>query len=400
MKRKSSRATTPAREAQRLGAEAARTAVDAGRPVAAAADRAAKAAGPAIAAGAARARRTKHPLARGAALSVLAAGGAAWTAAYRADRRRIAADPVKPGLDFELHGRPLAVRAGDGTDLRVRVFGPEGAPTIVLVHGWTCALEFWTLQIQALQDEFRIVAYDLRGHGGSAPSSGGDYSIDAQRDDLEAVLRAAVPADERAVLVGHSLGAMTIVAWAADHGASLTDRVSAVGLFSTGLDDLITSSLILPAPGIGPRVQQELGQLLLGSKLPIPKRATPISSRVVRYVALCGAASPATVAFSEQLVLSCPRDVRANTGSAVSRVELLQGLDAIDVPTTVLVGRDDRLTPPVHAERMTAALSDVLEMIELPDVGHMAPLEAPERTTAAIRALVAAGDRAAAPVGD
>jgi len=337
---------------------------------------------------------------RGALVSVVAAGGAAWTAAYRADQRRIAADPVKPRLDAELQGRPVHVRAGDGTALRVRVFGPEDAPTIVLVHGWTCALEFWTLQIQALQDEFRIVAYDLRGHGGSAPSSGGDYSIDAYRDDLESVLRATVPDGEKAVLVGHSLGAMTIVAWAADRGESLLDRVSAVGLFSTGLGDLVTSSLILPAPGIGPRVQQELGQLLLGSKAPIPKRATPLISRAVRYIALCGAASPATVAFCEKMVLSCPRDVRANTGSAISRIELLEGLDAIDVPTTVLVGRDDRLTPPVHAQRMTEALDEVLEMIELPDVGHMAPLEAPDRTTKAIRDLVAAGDRTPSPVAD
>jgi pimeloyl-ACP methyl ester carboxylesterase len=337
---------------------------------------------------------------RRALLSIAAAGGAAWTAAYRADRQRIAADPARAALDVELDGRPVHVRAGDGTALRVRVFGPEDAPTIVLVHGWTCALEFWTLQIQALQDEFRIVAYDLRGHGGSAPSSGGDYSIDAYRDDLEAVLRATVPEGEKAVLVGHSLGAMTIVAWAADRGESLLDRVSAVGLFSTGLGDLISSSLILPAPGVSERVQQELGQVLLGSKAPIPKRTTPISSRVVRYVALCGAASPATVAFCEQMVLSCPRDVRANTGSAISRVELLEGLDAIDVPTIVLVGRDDRLTPPVHAERMTEALDEVIEMIELPDVGHMAPLEAPERTTRAIRDLVAAGDRDRAGVAD
>lgn len=335
---------------------------------------------------------------RRALLSVAAAGGAAWTAAYRADQRRIDADPIKPALDAPLKGRPVAVRAGDGTALRVRVYGPEDAPTIVLVHGWTCAIEFWTLQIQALQDEFRIVAYDLRGHGKSAPSSGGDYSIDAYRDDLESVLLATVPEGEKAVLVGHSLGAMTIVAWAADRGESLLDRVAAVGLFSTGLGDLVTSSLILPAPGVGPRIQQELGQLLLGSKAPIPRRATPLISRAVRYVALCGAASPATVAFCEQLVLSCPRDVRANTGSSISRIELLDGLDAIDVPTIVLVGREDRLTPPVHAEKMTEALDEALEMIELPDVGHMAPLEAPERTTQAIRRLVAAGDRFAAPV--
>lgn len=333
-----------------------------------------------------------------------AVGGAAWTATYRADRRRIDADPAKRALDAELGGRPVAVRAGDGTALRVRVFGPEDAPTVVLVHGWTCALEFWTLQIQALEGDLRLVAYDLRGHGQSAPSSGGDYSIDAYRDDLETVLRATVPEGERAVLVGHSLGAMTIVAWAADRGESLLDRVSAVGLFSTGLDDLVSSSLILPAPGIVPRMEQELGQLLLGSKAAIPKRATPISSRVVRYVALCGAASPATVAFCDRMVLSCPRDVRANTGSAISRIELLEGLDAIDVPTIVLVGREDRLTPPVHAERMCQALDEVIELIELPDVGHMAPLEAPDRTTQAIRDLVAAGDRgdrptSAAPVG-
>jgi pimeloyl-ACP methyl ester carboxylesterase len=333
-------------------------------------------------------------------VTVAAAGSVAWTAAYRSDRRRIDADPAKPALDFRLDGRPVEVLAGDGTRLRVRVFGPDDAPTIVLVHGWTCALEFWTLQIQALQDEFRIVAYDLRGHGGSAPSSGGDYSIDAYRDDLESVLQATVPEGEKAVLVGHSLGAMTIVAWAADRGASLLDRVAAVGLFSTGLGDLISSSLILPAPGVSERIQQELGQVLLGSKAPIPKRATPLISRAVRYVALCGAASPATVAFCEQMVLNCPRDVRANTGSSISRVELLEGLDAIDVPTIVLVGRQDRLTPPVHAQQMTDGLDEVLEMVVLDDVGHMAPLEAPERTTKAIRDLVAAGDRSSVASGD
>jgi pimeloyl-ACP methyl ester carboxylesterase len=333
---------------------------------------------------------------RVAAASALLAGGAAWAGTLVADRRRVGEDPARDALARELVGRPLPVRAGDGTPLRVRVFGPEDAPTVVLVHGWTCALEFWTLQIQALMGELRVVAYDLRGHGGSAPSSGGDYSIEAYRDDLESVLRAAVPDGERAVLVGHSLGAMTIVAWAAEHQDELVARVSAVGLFSTGVGDLISSSLILPAPGIGPRVQQEIGQLFLGSRAPIPKRTTPISSRVVRYVALCGAASPATVAFCERMVLSCPRDVRANTGSTISRVELLDGLDAIDVPTIVLVGKADRLTPPVHAERMTPRLSHLLEMVELPDVGHMAPVEAPERTTRAIRDLVAAGAKAPA----
>lgn len=328
---------------------------------------------------------------RGATMA--AAGAAAWAATLVTDRRRVRADPMREALSRRVEGRPVHVRAGDGTDLRVRVLGRDDAPTVVLVHGWTCALEFWTLQLQALAGRLRLVAYDLRGHGGSAPSSGGDYSIEAYRDDLEAVLRAAVPAGERPVLVGHSLGAMTIVAWAAERrerGEDVGARIAAAGLFNTGVGDLISSSLVLPARGLGERLEQELGQLVLGSRMPIPSRTTPVSARVVRYVALSPAASPATVAFCERMVLACPRDVRANTGSTLSRLDLQAGLEALDVPTLVVSGKADRLTPPVHAERMAERLPGLLAHVELPAVGHMAPVEAPARITAAIERLVAA----------
>ncbi|MFA4927595.1 MAG: alpha/beta hydrolase [Patulibacter sp.] len=318
------------------------------------------------------------------------AAGAAWGASYLNDRRRIAADPQHAALMNPVGGRSVPVRAGDGTDLRVRVFGPDGAPTVVFVHGWTCALEFWTLQIQALQGDLRLVAYDLRGHGESAPSSGGDYSIQAYAGDLDSVLRATVPAGERAVLVGHSLGAMTIVAWASDRRPDeIEDRVSAAGLFSTGVGDLITSALVLPASGVGDRIQQELTQLFLGSSAPLPRKASPVVNRVVQYVALCGAASPATVSFCSQMVLRCPRDVRANTGTTLSSLDLYEGVEALTVPTTVLVGTDDRLTPPVHAERLADRLPQLHDLVELPRVGHMAPVENPHATTAAIRSLVA-----------
>lgn len=340
----------------------------------------------------ARATERITPDSRRTALSVAAtatAAGLAWSASYLGDRRRIAADPQHAALQRPLGGRPVPVRAGDGTDLRVRVFGPDDAPTVVFVHGWTCALDFWKLQIQALEGELRLVAYDLRGHGESAPSSGGDYSIRAYGDDLDAVLRATVPAGERAILVGHSLGAMTIVAWASERPAEIEDRVSAAGLFSTGVGDLITSALVLPASGANQRVQQELTQLFLASAAPLPRKASPVVNRVVQYVALCGVASPATVAFCAQMVLRCPRDVRANTGTTLSSLDLYEGVEALSVPTTVLVGADDRLTPPVHAERLADRLPRLHDLVELPRVGHMAPVEDPAATTAAIRGLVA-----------
>jgi hypothetical protein len=94
-----------------------------------------------------------------------AAAGASWLATRELDRRRIRSDPEYARINAPLRGRPLRVTASDGIALHAEVFGPEGAPTLVLTHGWTCALRFWTYQIQALSDRFRVVAWDLRGHG-------------------------------------------------------------------------------------------------------------------------------------------------------------------------------------------------------------------------------------------
>ena len=97
----------------------------------------------------------------------LAAAAAGWIAAQRYDRNAIRSDPKRQALFAPLGGERQTVRSADGTGIAVRTFGPEGAPTIVLVHGWTCASPFWKLQVGALTRERRIVAYDLRGHGHS-----------------------------------------------------------------------------------------------------------------------------------------------------------------------------------------------------------------------------------------
>src|SRR5258708_16805987 len=92
---------------------------------------------------------------------------------HRADLRAIAADPENAELTRELHGRALEVMSTDGIRLHAEVFGPDGAPTIVLAHGWLCALDFWHYQLRDLAGEFRVVAYDQRGHGRSeAPRDG------------------------------------------------------------------------------------------------------------------------------------------------------------------------------------------------------------------------------------
>lgn len=326
------------------------------------------------------------------ALAAVPLAGAAWERQRRADRRSIGADPLKAVLDAPLEGRvqeAMEVLAPDGTPLHAEVFGPDGAPTVVLVHGWTCTLETWTHQIQALDGDLRLVAFDLRGHGRSGRPRGGDWSIEALAGDLEAVLRACVPEGEQAVVVGHSLGAMTTVAWADQHPDQVRERLAGAVLISTGLGDLITESLLVGTPGPLQWVKGTVGRAFLGARAPLPRTTTPLSHRVIRYIACSPGASPATVAFCEAMILGCRREARGGCGATVSRVELREALKDLAVPTAVLVGELDRLTPPVHARAMADALPDVIRYVELRGIGHMTPLEAPREVTAIIRALTA-----------
>jgi pimeloyl-ACP methyl ester carboxylesterase len=326
------------------------------------------------------------------ALAAVPLAGAAWERQRRADRRSIEADPLKAVLDTPLEDRVkevVEVVAADGTTLHAEVFGPDGAPTVVLVHGWTCTLEIWTHQIQALDGDLRLVAFDLRGHGRSGRPPGGDWSIEALATDLDAVLRACVPEGERALVAGHSLGAMTTVAWADQHPAEVDGRLAGAALISTGLGDLITESLLIGTPGPLQRVRGTVGRAFLGARAPLPRITTPLSNRVIHYIACGPSASPATVAFCEKMVLGCRREARGGCGATVSEVELREGLKDLAVPTAVLVGELDRLTPPVHARAMADVLPDVTAYVELPGIGHMTPLEAPDEVTASIRRLTA-----------
>jgi pimeloyl-ACP methyl ester carboxylesterase len=303
------------------------------------------------------------------------------------DARRVAHDPARLLLADPPEGRKLDVCGADGTRLHCDVLGPEDAPTVVLVHGWTCCREFWAPQLTALAGRYRVVAYDLRGHGRSAAPEGGDFSAEALADDLAAVLDAALPEGKQAVLVGHSLGAMSIVSWAGRHADSVQQKAAAALLLSTGTSDLVTESLILKPPAGLSKPSAAVSRRVMGAALPYGFR-NPVTHRMVRYVALSPAASPAQVAFCERIVLACDRRWRAATARTLSRLDLDAALDHLDVPTAVLGGSADRLTPPVLSERLASHLPQLLERVELPGVGHMSPVEASSEVNRRIEQLV------------
>ena len=99
--------------------------------------------------------------------------------------------------------RELTVRSADGTRLHVEEYGRADGPTVVLSHGWTCSTLFWAPVVRLLAGDYRVVAYDQRGHGrSSVPATREGYGTGVLADDLQAVMEAVLPEGERAVLVG------------------------------------------------------------------------------------------------------------------------------------------------------------------------------------------------------
>jgi pimeloyl-ACP methyl ester carboxylesterase len=282
----------------------------------------------------------------------------------------------------------MVVSSEDGTELHVEVFGPEDAPTLLLVHGWTCAIRFWSAQISALAREFRVVAFDLRGHGRSAPATTGNYRPGAFAADITAVLDAVLRPGEKAVIAGHSLGAMSIAAWAQRFPEQVGRRSAAVAMLSTGLGDLVTVSTIAGAVNRFSALKRPVGGRLLGAALPVPKRAGKALTRAVRYVALNPDASDEQVAVCEEMFRSCKGAVRGACGEQLARLDLHDAAELLTVPTLVLVGARDKLTPLAHARRLAESLPTLTEMVVLPIVGHMTPIESPGEVNGHLSKLV------------
>jgi pimeloyl-ACP methyl ester carboxylesterase len=301
--------------------------------------------------------------------------------------RRIAHDPAGRELEHPPEGQPLRVVSTDGTSLYAEAFGPEDGRPVVLAHGWTENLNYWVHEIRGLSSEgFRVVAYDLRGHGRS--EGNGDYSIDRFGEDLEAVLEATVRIGQRALIVGHSLGAMSIASWAEHH--EVERLVGAAALVNTGVGDLLAEQLLLPLPAFARALNRTIATHgFMGSRAPLPRFSSPITHALLRRVAFGPTASPAQVAFYERMVIGMPPRTRADVGIAISEIELYDALPRLTVPTIVVAGEKDRLTPPSHARRIAEMLPQLERLIVLADTGHMGPLERPREVTQALLELAA-----------
>lgn len=328
--------------------------------------------------------------------TTLLAGGAALLAgatAYELDRRHLLqernADPDWQELTTALPGRPAEVMSGDGTRLHVEVFGPDDAPTILLIHGWLESIDLWHHQIRELSRDFRVVAYDLRGHGRSGQARTGRYDDEVLADDMQAVLDTMLPPGELCLAAGHSLGGMTIVSWAGRYPESVHFRLAGAALVNTGMSDFVTYATAL-GDGTPYPVHRAAYNAFFFTPVAWPQQFDRLSYFLTRRMALGPSASIGAVAASHRMFTRTHPPARGGFGRMFLTLDLMPAVANLSAPTEVIGGRLDRLLPPRYSQRLASALPHLVEYDDLPESGHMSPLEAPDRVTLHIGRLARA----------
>ncbi|MUL40575.1 alpha/beta fold hydrolase [Streptomonospora sp. PA3] len=280
--------------------------------------------------------------------------------------------------------RTLAVRSADGTRLHAEVHGPAHAPPVILAHGWTCAIRLWHPLIHLLGENLRLICYDQRGHGASQAPRAAGYGTTALADDLIAVMDAALEPGERAVVAGHSMGAMTVMA--AAERPRFAARTAAALLASTGAGDLTASSRVFPGAARFPRAGALAHRMMLTAPLPLGPR-TRLTRAALHYATMAKDAQADMVDLCADMVHAAPALPRARWGRVLAGLDLRRNLRTLQAPTLVVAGTDDRLTPIAHARRIAEALPDCRGLVELPRTGHMTPLETPAALAQALSDL-------------
>lgn len=287
-------------------------------------------------------------------------------------------------------GRTLTVRAADGTRLHAEVFGPQDGYPIVLTHGFVCALRAWSYQIADLADEYRVIAFDHRGHGRSGLPRRGGYSLKHLASDLDCVLEAALAPHERALIAGHSMGGMTIQAWSQRYRHKVARRADAVALINTASGDLLSKIRLLSVPRGLSQARVVAGRTLINAVggLPLPRGVRIPSQYLVAMMAVGAGCEPAASKLVYEMFEQTSPAGRG--GCARMLIDEIGSrhldLTGLTVPTLVIGSKRDRLTPIGQSRKIAATAPNVVGLVELPG-GHCSMLEQPAEVNRQLRGL-------------
>jgi pimeloyl-ACP methyl ester carboxylesterase len=288
----------------------------------------------------------------------------------------------------------LRIPSDDGTEIAAEILGDgHPGPTLVFIHGWTFSSRSWHYQ-RMLAERYRLVLMDHRDHGESGRGPRENRTVDQVGRDLYAVLRATC-ADRDVVLVGHSMGGMTIMALAADHPEMFGTQVKAVALLDTSAARDPEDAFGLRGPLAKVFTKNWVTSLALMVADPAKaekarRSGSRISVAISRFLNLGVKPDRRLATFTEAMSAQTTADVVGDFWLSLDAHDKRAALATLGkVPTLVVVGDRDRLTPPAHARAIAAAVPGA-RLLEVRGAGHCPMLEQPDVVNAALRELAAA----------
>ncbi|MFN3930311.1 MAG: alpha/beta fold hydrolase [Brevundimonas sp.] len=269
------------------------------------------------------------------------------------------------------------VVGADGAVLNVELEGTADGPILLFTHGWALSARIWAEARAELGGRFGLAFWDLPGLGRSGRPPAG-YSIEGFAEDLHAVID-SLPADRPLILVGHSIGGMTVQTFCARHPELLNNRVAAIVLENTThtnpLETMLFSRVLKPmqpvievmskvSTVVSPVIWLVNWQSWLSGATHLATRiagfgARPTREQLDRTALLITKSSPA---------------VQARGNLAMIHWSITGDLPLIDVPALVFAGGRDLITKDHAGETIAAALPQG-RLVRVEDAGHMGPVE-------------------------
>ena len=326
-------------------------------------------------------RKRTAVIAAAVAAGTVAAGAAVGVLSGRRHRASDGAQTIGDLPPEVLH--PIA--SFDGTQIAIRAAGDPDAPVLLFTHGFSLDMSVWHEQWIDLADDFRCVLMDHRSHGTSGDAALGDLSVRAMGRDIAAVLDAVAP-DRPAVVVGHSMGSMAILALAEQRPEVFGTRVAGVALIGASSSDLFRRAMGSVAGILGPRFVSSASAARRVDRLRRVVLASPadVGGVFARMTQFGPEAQPHLVDHVVGLAGRARPEVWTDGLAGLMEMDLRHALPRVRVPAIVIVGQHDRVTPPATAVELVGILPDAT-LVVVEHAGHMAMLERPAEVNHDIR---------------
>ena len=336
----------------------------------------------------------------GGAIGVVGAGVAAGIALERmaVGRKRLRTDPEASEPFGRLPGRERSVVLPDGVRLHVEEAG-RGPLTVVFVHGFALSMASFHYQRRDLADVGRLVFVDQRAHGQSDRGPDDDCTLDQLGRDLAYVLDEVAPAGP-VVLVGHSMGGMSVMSLAKQRPDLFGPRIVGAVLIATSAAGVAEALVPIPnriadvlSARVLPRIQRHAGRPVVAAGR---RAGSDLNFLFTKLWGFGDNPSPAHVELVERMTSATPLDVLLAFVPTFREHDLYEGLPALaTIPTLVFGGTRDKITPYEHSEEIARRIPGT-QFVTVTGAGHMLMVERAPLVNLHLRAFLRRVARGAA----